>query len=582
MNNNVKILLGYLKNHKFNLIIVFCSLFTVALSLLGVGTVFRHLVDNGLNSNQLNSINNSIFLTSGLIAIFAIGSFFRSYFINIVAEKITSQIRADSYADLLQLEIAAFEELKIGDIISTLGSDLESVGTLITNFLSFFIRNSIMLSGAIILMFLQSAKLSMLVIFTVPLLLMPLLHLSKHIRSISRKVMAEKAVLSSFIEESFSAIRTLYAFNQQPHNLKRFNEKIATYVKHSSKRLKLRSLFFALAIAAIAGSITMVIWIGSLDIINGKMTSGQMISFIYYAMMVGMSAGGIAELFSEIQGPLAALDRVFNLRSNTKAFTNQHVVTRHHEKFENVFQNYDISFENVNFSYPSRKDILTLNNISFGVKQNQFTAIVGKSGSGKSTLMQLLLNFYKHQSGKIKIAGRDINSFDRNYMRKIIAYTPQDPDIFSGTIRYNVTFSNPDAKEEDFQQVVNLCGIDKFTNNLPAGLDTEIGEKGVRISGGQKQRIAIARALLYQPEILLLDEATSALDNESEQEILNNIKKIMDGKTIISIAHRITSIQDFDNILVIDQGKLASSGTHKELIGSCEIYNILYKKSLAN
>ena len=582
MNNNIKLLLGYLKNHKSNLIIVFCSLFTVALSLLGVGTVFRHLVDNGLSANQLNSINNAIFLTSGLIAIFAIGSFFRSYFINIVAEKITSQIRADSYADLLQLEIAAFEELKIGDIISRLGSDLESVGTLITNFLSFFIRNSIMLSGAVILMFLQSAKLSMLVIFTMPLLLMPLLHLSKHIRSISRKVMAEKSDLSSFIEESVSAIRTLYAFNQQPNNLKRFNEKIATYVKHSSKRLKLRSLFFALAISAIAGSITMVIWIGSLDIINGKMTSGQMISFIYYAMVVGMSAGSIAELFSEIQGPLAALDRVFNLRSNTKTFTNQHLVVKPHKKFENVLQNCNISFENVKFYYPSRKDILTLDNISFNIKQNQFTAIVGKSGSGKSTIMQLLLNFYNHQAGKIKLAGHDINSYDRNFIRKIIAYTPQEPDIFSGTIRYNIMFSNPDAKEEDFQQVVHLCGIDKFANNLPAGLDTEIGEKGVRISGGQKQRIAIARALLYQPEILLLDEATSALDNESEHEILDNIKRVMYGKTVISIAHRITSIQDFDNILVIDQGKLVSSGRHKELIESCEIYNILYKKSLAN
>ena len=582
MNNNIKILLGYLKNHKFNLIIVFCSLFTVALSLLGVGTIFRHLVDNGLSTNQLNSINNAIFLTSGLIAIFAIGSFFRSYFINIVAEKITSQIRADSYADLLQREIAVFEELKIGDIISRLGSDLESVGTLITNFLSFFIRNSIMLSGAIILMFLQSAKLSMLVIFIVPFLLMPLLHLSKHIRSISRKVMAEKADLSSFIEESFSAIRTLYAFNQQPHNLKRFNERIATYIKHSSKRLKLRSLFFALAISAIAGSITMVIWIGSLDIINGKMTSGQMISFIYYAMVVGMSAGGIAELFSEIQGPLAALDRVFNLRSNTKTFTNQHLVVKPHKKFENVLQNCNISFENVKFYYPSRKDILTLDNISFNIKQNQFIAIVGKSGSGKSTIMQLLLNFYNHQAGKIKIADHDIDSYDRNYIRKIIAYTPQDPDIFSGTIRYNIMFSNPDAKEEDFQQIVHLCGIDKFANNLPAGLDTEIGEKGMRISGGQKQRIAIARTLLYKPEILFLDEATSALDNESEQEILDNIKKVMYGKTVISIAHRITSIQDFDNILVIDQGKLVNSGTHKELIESCEIYNILYKKSLAN
>lgn len=582
MNNNVRILLGYLKNHKFNLVIVFCSLFTVALSLLGVGTVFRHLVDNGLSTNELNSINNAIFLTSGLIATFAIGSFFRSYFINIIAEKITSQIRADSYADLLELEIATFEELKIGDIISRLGSDLESVGTLITNFLSFFIRNSIMLSGAIILMFLQSAKLSMLVIFTVPVLLTPLLHLSKHIRSISRKVMAEKSNLSSFIEESFSAIRTLYAFNQQTHSLNRFNEKITTYVKHSSKRLKLRSLFFALAIAAIAGSITMVIWIGSIDIIDGKMTSGQMISFIYYAMIVGMSAGGIAELFSEIQGPLAALERVFNLRTNTKTYPNPQAIAKYHKKSENALQNYDITFENVNFSYPSRKDILALNNISFRIKQNRSTAIVGKSGSGKSTIMQLLLNFYSYQTGKIKVAGQDVNSYDRNYIRKIMAYTPQEPDIFSGTIRYNIMFSNPDAKEEDFQQVVHLCGIDKFTNNLPAGLDTEIGEKGVRISGGQKQRIAIARALLYQPEILLLDEATSALDNESEQEILDNIKKVMDGKTIISIAHRITSIQDFDNILVIDQGKLASSGTHKELIGSCEIYNILYKKSLAN
>jgi len=536
MNNNVRILLGYLKNHKFNLVIVFCSLFTVALSLLGVGTVFRHLVDNGLSTNELNSINNSIFLTSGLIATFAIGSFFRSYFINIVAEKITSQIRVDSYADLLELEIATFEELKIGDIISRLGSDLESVGTLITNFLSFFIRNSIMLSGAIILMFLQSAKLSMLVIFTVPVLLTPLLHLSKHIRSISRKVMAEKSNLSSFIEESFSAIRTLYAFNQQTHSLNRFNEKITTYVKHSSKRLKLRSLFFALAIAAIAGSITMVIWIGSIDIIDGKMTSGQMISFIYYAMIVGMSAGGIAELFSEIQGPLAALERVFNLRTNPKTYPNPQAIAKYHKKSENALQNYDITFENVNFSYPSRKDILALDNISFRIRQNRSTAIVGKSGSGKSTIMQLLLNFYSYQTGKIKVAGQDVNSYDRNYIRKIMAYTPQEPDIFSGTIRYNIMFSNPDAKEEDFQQVVHLCGIDKFTNNLPAGLDTEIGEKGVRISGGQKQRIAIARAL----------------------------------------------IQDFDNILVIDQGKLVSSGTHKELIESCEIYNILYKKSLAN
>ena len=582
MNDNIKALLGYLKNYKCNLLIVFCSLVIVAVSLLGVGTVFRHLVDNGLRGSQLSSINNSIFLISLLIGIFAISSFFRSYFINLVTEKIISQIRSDSYRKLLQLEIASFEELKIGDIISRLSSDLESVGTLITNFLSFFIRNSIMLFGAVILMFFQSPKLSMLVIFSVPVLLVPLLYLSKNVRGISKKVMAEKAGLASFIEESFSAIRTLYAFNQQDHAAARFNEKIAAYVKHASKRLKLRSIFFALAIIAIAGSITMVIWIGSMDILDGKMTSGQMISFIYYAMIVGMSAGGVAELFSEIQGPLAALDRVFELQSATKISSNQDVRRSDYKNFKNTLQNYDISFENVSFSYPSRRDVLALDKISFAIKQNEFTAIVGKSGSGKSTIMQLLLNFYQYQSGGIKIAGNEISSYATCDIRKIIAYAPQDPDIFSGTIKYNIMFSNPHAKEEDVQEMVRLCGIDKFIDNLPEGINTEIGEKGVRMSGGQKQRVAVARALLYQPEILFLDEATSALDSESEKEILNNIKKIMYGKTVVSIAHRISSTQGADNILVIDHGKLASSGKHSDLLKNCDIYNALYKKSIVN
>ena len=574
MNNDIKLLIRYLKNYKSNLAIVFCSLFTVAISLLGVGTIFRHLVDKGLGNNHLSSINNSVLVILLLIVIFAVSSFFRSYFINLTAEKITSQIRADSYGKLLQLEIVACEELKIGDVISRLGSDLELVGTLITNFLSFFVRNSIMLLGAIILMFLQSSKLSILVIFSVPILLAPILRLSKHVRTISKKVMGEKAGLSAFLAENFAAVRTLYAFNQQDHSVKRFREKIAIHINHSNLRLKLRSLFFALAIIAISGSITLVIWIGSVDIINGQMSSGQMVSFIYYAMIVGISAGGIAELFSEIQSPLAALERVFDLQSSIKAHVNHNTTTDH--TGANVISNYDICFENVSFAYPARPDILILDNISFTIKQAQFTAIVGKSGAGKSTVMQLLLKFYQNQAGKITIGGKDINSYVITDVRRIIAYTSQDPDIFSGTIRYNIMFSNPYAKEEDLQEVIHLCGIDKFTHDLPDGIDTEIGEKGARLSGGQKQRIAIARSLLYQPKILLLDEATSALDNESEKEILDNIKKFMYRKTLISIAHRISSISKFDNILVMDSGKLMDCGTHQALIKSCDIYHDLY------
>lgn len=579
MNDNIKFLLKYLRYHKRNLFIVFCALLIVAISLLQVGNVFRGLVDYGLSTNQSSSINNSIFLISMLIGIFAVGSFFRSYFINLITEKIISQIKSDSYKNLLQLEVATFEELKIGDIISRLSSDLESIGSLIANFLSFFIRNFIMLVGAIILMFLQSPKLSVLVVVSIPLLLMPLLRLSKNVRKLSKSVMTEKSDLSSYIEETFLAIRTLYAFNQQDYSAEKFNEKIHAYIKHSSKRLKLRSLFFALAIVVIAGSITMVIWVGSMDIINGKMTSGQMISFIYYSMIVGISAGGIAELFSDIQAPLAALERVSELRLLQNG---NNLIERNYIDLKTVTPNYDISFENVKFAYPSRPAIAVLDNISFTIKHNQLTGIVGKSGSGKSTIMQLLLNFYQCQSGKISIANNDINSYAVKDIRTVIAYVQQDPAIFSGTIRSNIIFSNPYATEEDIKNIVYLCGIDKFIANLPKGLDTEIGEKGVRISGGQKQRLAIARALLYKPEILLLDEATSALDNESEEEILKNIKKFMRGKTIILIAHRISSTQEADRIIVVDQGKVVSFGTHQDLLKTCEIYMYLFNGAYAD
>ncbi len=570
MSDNLKNLFGYLKYYKFNLFIVFCALFVVAISLLKVGVIFRDLVDQGLSNNELSSINNSILLISLLIVIFAIGSFFRSYFINLIAEKIIAQIKIDSCKKLLTLNISVFEDFKVGDIISRLSSDLDLVATLITNFLSFFLRNSIMLIGAIILMFCQSVKLSSIIIIIIPIIFLPIIKLSKNIRNISKKVMEEKASIISFIEENFSAIKTVYSFNQQNNINLSFDKKINSYLGHSDKRLKIRSLFFALAISMIAAVIIMVIWIGSLDIINGKMTSGEMISFIYYAIIAGASAGGIAELFSEAQHSITALDRVFAIK--TYDF---HKI----DKLKNLQKLGNISFQNVKFAYPARADIFVLDDINFTIKKNQFTGIVGKSGSGKTTIMQLLLNFYQHQSGKISIGENIINCSSANAIRKVIGYAPQNPTIFSGTIKENIKFSAPDISDEEIQHMIRLCGIDSFSDKLINGIDSEVGEKATRLSGGQKQRIAIARALLYKPEILLLDEATNALDNESEREIIKNIRNFMHGKTIIAIAHRISSIKDADGILVIDNGKLNAEGNHDELIKKSGLYLSLYKKS---
>lgn len=571
IDNNIKYLAGYVTQHIKSLIIVLVSLLSVAASLLAIGFVFRKLVDYGFGGEQISEIHASVYLISLLIGIFSVGSFFRSFFINVIAVKVISELKSATYSNLLKAGLIQFENLKVGDILSRLGSDIEAIGSLIINFLSFFIRNSIMLCGAIILMFIQSPKLSLLVLVSIPVLLFPLLKLSKHIRKLSREVLAEQASLAANIEESFTGIRTLYAYNQQEFTAAQFDNRIKSYIKHASIRLKLRSLFFALAIAVIAGSITVVIWIGSIDILEGSMSSGQMISFIYYAIIVGMSAGGIAELFSELQGPLAALDRVFELKNL------DHVIKPEHTS-RLIGNNYTIKFDKVVFAYPSRPDIPVLDNISFEIQQGKFTGIVGRSGSGKSTLMQLLLKFYDNQSGRISIGENDIKTLQDEIIRSKIAYVEQHPTIFSGTIRSNIAFSKPQGSSKEVERVVNICGISDFAKNLKQGLDTEIGEKGVRVSGGQKQRIAIARALLYNPEILLLDEATSALDNDSEKKILQNVRVFMKGRSIISIAHRISSIENADEILVINRGILASRGNHRELLRNSKIYNILYKE----
>ncbi|MBA2628460.1 MAG: ATP-binding cassette domain-containing protein [Rickettsiaceae bacterium] len=571
MSSNVKVLSLYLVGHIKSLLVVLISLLSVSASLLLIGFVFRRLIDNGLNSGQIGVVHNSIYLICVLICIFAVGSFFRSYYINLITLKVISKLKSDTFKNLLKVDLTKFEDLKIGDIISRLGSDIEMIGNLIINFLSFFIRNSIMLLGAITLMFVESPKLSLMVMFSIPVLLFPILRLSKHVRSLSKRVLEEQSLLASNIEENFVGIRTLYAYNQQQYLSDQFDKKIHSNIKHASIRLRLRSLFFALAIAIITGSITLVIWVGSIDILSGAMTSGEMISFIYYAMIVGMSAGGIAELLNELQNPFAALERVLELRD-----LKPNIAPVLSEEF--LDQSYSIRFEKVNFSYPSRPDILVLKNISLEISQGKFTAIVGKSGSGKSTLLQLLLKFYNHQHGNIFVGSKNISLIKDEFIRSKIAYVEQNPTIFSGSIRSNINFSRPDASDDEINNIAKLCGILNFTNSLELGLDTEIGERGIRISGGQKQRIAIARALLYTPEILLLDEATSALDTESEEQILLNVQNFLAGKTIISVAHRISSIEKADEILVINQGVLVSQGSHNQLLRNSKIYNTLYKE----
>ncbi|MCC8370913.1 MAG: ATP-binding cassette domain-containing protein [Rickettsia endosymbiont of Stiretrus anchorago] len=571
---NTKLLYRLAKNLRFykkDLIVVIISLLSVSLALLLIGNVFRNLVDQGLVLDRTAAVDKSILYICLLIIILSIASFFRSYFINNVAEKVSSQIRKDAYSKLINYEITEFEELKIGDIISRLTSDIDQISKLIVNFLSFFIRNSVMLVGSIILMFFESFKLASIVIITIPLLLIPIIKFGKHVKALSKKTLESQSLLASDINESFSNIKTIHAFGGQAAKITEFNNLLQDYLTYSAARLKIRALFFAFSMAFIFLGVTLVIWIGALDIVKGNLSSGQIISFIYYAIIAGFSSGGIFELLSEMHLPLAALERIVTIIDKSP------IVNHNNYSDLKPVNSISLEFKNVNFSYPSRPNLKIINNISFKIDSTQFIGIVGRSGSGKSTLMQLLLRFYIQESGIILVNNQDIALLNPNEIRKLIAYVPQEASIFSGTIKSNIMFGN-DSSEEEITEIIKITGIADFADKIPDRINAKIGEKGVRLSGGQKQRIALARALLRKPQILLLDEAMNALDSQSEQKLLSSIKDIMKGKIIISIAHRISSIESADNILIIDKGAVEAEGTHAHLLKTSDLYRTIYKE----
>ncbi|WP_412707958.1 ABC transporter ATP-binding protein [Candidatus Rickettsia kedanie] len=566
-------MIKYLKFYKKDLIIVMISLLSVSASLLLIGSVFRNLVDNGLSQGHILSVDKSILYICLLIIILSIASFFRSYFINNIAEKAVNQIRKDAYSNLMNYEIEEFEELKIGDIISRLTNDIDQISTLIVNFLSFFIRNSVMLIGGVTLMFFESFKLASIVIITIPILLMPLIKFGKHVKALSKKALESKSLLASDIDETFNNIRTIYVFNNQTNKIAAFDTKLQNYLTYCKTRLKIRALFFAISIAVIFLAITLVVWIGALDIVKGNLSAGQIISFIYYAIIAGVSCSSIFELLSEIHLPVTALERIIKIIDKTPITHNNYLELNNADAVS-------IEFRNVDFTYHSRPNLRIIHNMSFKINSNKFVGIVGRSGGGKSTLMQLLLSFYRQESGTIFINDQDITLLNPTEIRTLIAYIPQEASIFSGTIRSNIIFGNNEANDDEINEILKITGIEEFSATLHDGINAKIGEKGVRLSGGQKQRIAIARALLHKPQILLLDEAMSALDTMSEQKLLNSIRNIMKGKIIISIAHRISSIESADNILVVDKGEIVAEGSHNNLSKNSEIYRNICREQL--
>ena len=566
--NKATIIFKYAGNHRWKFYVGLVFLLFTGATALAFPKLMGMLID--CVKNKDNSHANTIALGLLVILFFqSIFSFFRlSLFVNFT-EHTLANLRLALYSNLVKLPMSFFSQKRVGELNSRISSDITQIQDTLTSTIAEFLRQFILIIGGVLLLANESIKLTLLMLSVVPLVAVAAVIFGRFIRKYSKNVQDKVAESQVIVEETMQGITIVKAFANEWYEIARYNGKIKEVVKIAIKGGKYRGYFASFIIFCLFGAIVAVVWYGVRLSISGEMSVGQLISFVLYSTFVGASFGGIAELYAQIQKAIGATERVFELLDETPEKINSVQDTVETKKIKG-----DVTFNNVAFSYHSRKEIKVLKDVSFTANFGQKIAIVGPSGTGKSTIASLLLRFYNINEGEILVDGKNIYDYDLENLRGNMSIVPQDVILFGGTIRENIAYGKPNATEEEILIAAKQANAYNFIESFPEKFETIVGERGIKLSGGQRQRIAIARALLKNPSILILDEATSSLDSESEKLVQEALEILMQGRTSIIIAHRLSTIRSADQILVLDKGKITEQGTHQELIA---LENGMYK-----
>jgi len=477
-----------------------------------------------------------------------------------VSERGIADIRSALYQKMISLPITFFEDNKMGDLISRLTSDVEKLYSTFSITLAEFFRQIIILFVGIMFLAITTPRLSLIMLLTVPIVMVCAIFFGRYIRKLSKKRQKQLAESNSILGESLQAIQVVKAFANEMFETKRYGKSIDSVVTIALKYARGRAAFSVFIVTILFGALFFIIFQGTMMVQNGTISAGKLVSFVTYTFIIGASIASLGNFYPEIIGAIGATERVREIL-NTKGEVD--LVKKPHLNPMDVQGN--IIFEDVHFRYPTRQDLPVLKGINLDIKSGQKVALVGPSGAGKSTIIQLLLQFYGIEKGDIKVDGQSIYDIDLRDLRNNMALVPQEVILFGGSIKENILYGKEDATDEEVIIAAKQANCWEYIQNFPEGLDTLIGERGVKLSGGQRQRLAIARAILKNPAILLLDEATSSLDAESERVVQDALNTLMQGRTSIIIAHRLATIKEVDCIYVLDGGKIVEKGTHDEL-----------------
>ena len=565
--NKAKIIFKYAGQNRWKFYVGLIFLLLTSVTALAFPKFMGMLVDcvNKKDGILANKIALGLMLVLVLQSIF---SFFRlSLFVNFT-ENTLANVRLALYTNLVKLPMSFFSQKRVGELNSRISNDIGQIQDTLTTTIAEFLRQFILIIGSFIMLASINWKLTIMMISVVPIVGVAAVIFGKFIRKYSKTVQDKVAESQVVVEETMQGISIVKAFANEWYEIQRYKTRIQEVVKIGIKGGQFRGYFASFIIVCLFGTIVAVVWYGVTLAIAGEITVGELFTFILYSSYVGASSGGIAELYSQMQKAIGATERVFELLDEVPEKINSDSVIDI-KKIKG-----EVTFQNVAFSYPSRKEIQVLKNVSFKANFGQKIAIVGPSGTGKSTIASLLLRFYDIEAGNILIDDKNIYDYDLETLRGNMSIVPQDVILFGGTIRENIAYGKPNATNEEIMLAAKQANAFNFVEGFPEKFETIVGERGIKLSGGQRQRIAIARALLKNPSILILDEATSSLDSESEKLVQEALEILMQGRTSIIIAHRLSTIRSADQILVLDNGEIKEQGTHKELI---DLENGMYK-----
>jgi ABC transporter fused permease/ATP-binding protein len=529
-----------------------------SLALLTFPFVAGKLIDTAQGKDWIvTDINSIALLLLGILAVQSVFSFFRVWLFSLVSEKSMRDIRVALYDRLIRLPMTFFDQRRTGELISRITADVSMLQDTFSVTLAELFRQLVTLVAGVIFLMVTTPKLTLFMLATFPVLVIIAMVFGRFIRKLSKSTQDELAAANVIVEETLQSISTVKSFVGEAYESARYGSGLSRVVIVALKAAKFRGAFISFIIFALFGGIVGVMWYGASLVGSGEMSVGDLVSFVLYTTFIGGSIAGLGDIYGQVQKAIGSSERVLEILQEEEESSEGTKKSKFLGKIE---------FNQVSFEYPTRPEVEVLKALSFHVNPGEKVALAGHSGAGKSTIIQLLLRFYETQRGEIRVDDRLVTDWELASLRAHIGIVPQEVLLFGGSIRENISYAKPEASEDELIAAAKKANAWQFISQFPEGMQTLVGERGVKLSGGQRQRIAIARAILKDPSILILDEATSSLDAESEALVQEALDELMKGRTTIIIAHRLATIRNVDRIYALSEGRIIEEGSHAELV----------------